>query len=111
MVTHKLAEEGIVFIRKNIIIPQPGADKDLLYTRHRLDGFEQLDIFAVIDTHIRADLRREAVFALAHAELFCLFAIVGAEVRARPADIVYIALEIRHGGNAVCLLHAGCNRT
>ena len=67
----KLIEKLIVFVIKEIVIPDSRADKHTLYIRNLSELFKQLEIDAVLNIHILARIWKKAlpIFAYAVYEL------------------------------------------
>ena len=61
----------------------------------------------MVHLHILADGRGQAVFVLAHARLFCLLAVVTAEVGGGPSHVVNVALKAGLLGQNMGFLYAG----
>lgn len=83
-------------IRHDIIIAQTGTHEHLFDLRQSADFAQQADVVRVIDDHIRAGLGEQALPPRAGADLELLIAGGAAEIGRGAADVMDIALEIRH---------------
>ena len=110
VVFDELGQKGTSLVLEQIVIPDARADEDLLHAGDRAKTTQQLDIFRVVGIEIFAGVGGEAVFVAAHAALQLILARRMAEVGARTADVVDVALELRVVGEALDLAHAGFDR-
>ena len=92
----ELPQKGIRGICHDIVIPEARADKDLLDARQLTDLSQQLDIIRMIHHEVFTGLREETLTVFAGAVFELLVAGRTPEIGGRAADIVNIALEIRH---------------
>ena len=83
-------------IRHDIIIAQTGTHEHLFDLRQSADFAQQADVVRVIDDHIRAGFGKQALPPRAGADLELLIAGGAAEIGRGAADVMDIALEIRH---------------
>ena len=109
VVSDKLLEEPIVAVGKQIVKSDSRAHEHLFYLRKRLDSLKELYVFGVICDKILARSGREALASRADSVAKLLFAGRVAEISRRAANVVDIALEIRHFCYLLCFFNYALN--
>ena len=103
VIAHQLAEEGVALVAEHVVKADARADEHLFHLRQRLDRAEQLDVLAVVGDEVLAGRGRKAFPPGADAVGELFFARTVAEIGGRAADVVDVALEIRHFGDELRL--------
>ena len=104
VVLHQFAEERIVFVQHQIIVPNAGADENFLYLGKFSQGAEQIQIFFVRDFQCLARFGGQAFSVFAHG-----FFVAGgkAEVCGRTSHVVNISLKVGGFGDLHCFFDDG----
>ena len=105
MMCDELTEEGIVLVKYEVVESYARADKDLFHTLDLLDLTQHMRVLGVIHLQILTRCGGKTLFAGTNAALSLLVAGGVTEVSRRSADVIYIALEVGHGGDKLSLLN------
>ena len=107
MMFTELPKKGIGWISHDIVVAESGTDEHLFDARQPANFPQQLNIIRMIYLEVRAGLWKQALPVFACPGFQLLLACGMPEIRGRTADIVNIALEIRHLRNSFRLAENG----
>ena len=107
MMLTQFPKERIGWISHDIVVAESGTDEYLFDARQPANFPQQLNIIRMIYLEVRAGLWKQALPVFACPGFQLLLACGMPEIRGRTADIVNIALEIRHLRNSFRLAENG----
>ena len=107
VVFYQLLHKGRVWISDCIIVADARTDKHFLDSLDLAQFAQQVDIFAVVDVHVRTWFWSQTLAVLAQAVFQLLFAGRIAEVCGWAAYIMDISLESRIAGHFLCFCDDG----
>ena len=103
--SYKLAEEGVVAVVNKVVEANTRPYEHLFDAVYPLDIAKKGCVFGMIDLEIFTRRRREAFSARTNTVFLLLLARGVSKVCGRAANVVYIALEIRHFCDNMRLAH------
>lgn len=107
VVLAQLLEEGVGFVRRDVVIAQTTAHEDLFHLRQGTNLAQEVDVVGMIDLEVGTGLGEKALTSSAGAIFHLLFAAGVAEICCWTADIVDIPLEPGHFRNRFGFLNDG----